>query len=387
MKRKATFLFVFGAAMGGVQASALASFHIMQIEQVIAGVNGDTTAQAIQFRMRSGLQNQVQNGRFFVRDAAGNNPILLAAPSGSVPNSAAGSRVLFATAAFASHTSPPAVVNVTMSNVIPVSYLAAGTLTFEDTFGTIYWRLSWGGAGYTGIGTGSITNDADGQFNPPFGSAIPSTTLQALKFNGAATAASTNNLADYSITAGAAVFTNNAGTNFTVIPTPPSQLAIDLISSPQTANAAFNVIVRSLDNTNTAANVIANTGVSLSATGGATQALGGTTTGQINAGSSSVLISGVTYPIGEVITITATRTSGDSLTPGVSNSITVVPVCATRGDLTGDSLVNGDDVQAFSACVIGGNALSAACGCADSNGDGSFGASDLNDFVNHLLGI
>lgn len=368
-------------------ASVLASFHIMQVEQVIAGVNGDTTAQAIQLRMRTSFQNQVQNSRLFVRDAAGNNPILLAAPSGPVAISASGSRVLFATAAFASHTSPPAVINVTMSNVIPASYLAAGTLTFEDTFGTIYWRLSWGGAGYTGVGTGSITNDADGQFNPPFGAAIPSTTLQALKFNGAATAASTNNAADYSITAGAAVFTNNAGTNFTVIPTPPSQLAIDLISSPQTANAAFNVVVRSLDNTNTAANVIANTGIQLSASGGATQSLGGTTTGQINSGTSSVLISGVTYPIGESISITATRTSGDTLSAGSSNSFLVIPACALRGDLTGDSFVNGADVQAFSACVIGGNALSAACGCADTNADGSFGASDLNDFVNDLLGV
>ena len=30
-----------------------ASFHLMQIEQVIGGVNGDTTAQAVQLRMRS----------------------------------------------------------------------------------------------------------------------------------------------------------------------------------------------------------------------------------------------------------------------------------------------------------------------------------------------
>ena len=36
---------------------ALAAFHLMEIEQVIGGVNGDTTAQAVQLRMRTGGQN------------------------------------------------------------------------------------------------------------------------------------------------------------------------------------------------------------------------------------------------------------------------------------------------------------------------------------------
>ncbi len=38
---------------------AQASFHLMQIEQVIGGVNGDTNAQAIQLRMRFAGQNLV----------------------------------------------------------------------------------------------------------------------------------------------------------------------------------------------------------------------------------------------------------------------------------------------------------------------------------------
>src|SRR4029079_6728131 len=44
----------------------------------------------------------------------------------------------------------------------------------------------------------------------------PSTTLQALLFPGLATDSSTNNAADYVLTAGAAVFTNNLGNSFTV---------------------------------------------------------------------------------------------------------------------------------------------------------------------------
>ncbi len=42
---------------------ALASFHFMQIEQVIGGVNGDTSAQAIQLRMRSSFQQFVAGAR------------------------------------------------------------------------------------------------------------------------------------------------------------------------------------------------------------------------------------------------------------------------------------------------------------------------------------
>ena len=35
-----------------------ASFHFMQIEQAIGGVDGDTNAQAVQLQMRNALQNQ-----------------------------------------------------------------------------------------------------------------------------------------------------------------------------------------------------------------------------------------------------------------------------------------------------------------------------------------
>ena len=55
-----------------------ASFHLMQIEQVIGGVNGDTTAQAVQLRMRSTGENFVTGCQLIAFDAAGNNPITLA---------------------------------------------------------------------------------------------------------------------------------------------------------------------------------------------------------------------------------------------------------------------------------------------------------------------
>jgi hypothetical protein len=205
----------------------------MQIEQVVGGVNGDASAQAIQLRMRSSFQNQMQESRLVVRDAAGTNPIVLIDMTSTVPNHGAGVRVLIASSSFQSHlgTITPDFV---MTNLIPPSYLAAGSLTFEDDFGTVYWRLSWGGASYVGLGTGTLTNDSDGIFNPPFADALPSGSGQALLYRFAATAASTDNANDYELTAGPAVFTNNAGSSSPPVDVEPNPGAgvIAMLSGP-----------------------------------------------------------------------------------------------------------------------------------------------------------
>ncbi len=204
---------------------AHAAFHFMQIEQVIGGVNGDTTAQAIQLRMRSAGQNLVSAVRIRAWDAAGANPIVVVDMETNVANGAAADRVLIATPDFANYTDVALVSDFPMVP-IPASYLAAGRLTFETDNGTIiYWSLAWGGAGYTGSTTGSTINDADGEFGPPFAGALPSTSLQALQFQGAADAFSTNNAADYAITAGASVWVNNALGTFTLVNPPPPDSA------------------------------------------------------------------------------------------------------------------------------------------------------------------
>jgi len=187
----------------------------MQIEQVIGGVNGDTTAQAIQLRMRSSNQHLVQQSKIMTRDATGSNPVQLVDMMSAVANPAAGSRILITTPNFANYTDIPLVSDFTMIP-IPATYLAAGQITFEgDVFGN-YWGLNYGGAGYTGSTTGLTTNDADGNFGPPFGGPLPSTSTSALLFQGLFSAPSTNNLADYALTAGAATFMNNAGSSFTI---------------------------------------------------------------------------------------------------------------------------------------------------------------------------
>ena len=205
-----------------LQSTAYATFHEMQIEEVIGSVSGDTTAQAIQLRMRAAGQNFVSGGKLVVFDAAGLNPITIVDPVTNVVNGAVGDHVLIASLNFPSHTTPMAVPDFTMANLIPASYFAAGSLCWESNAGTIYWRLSWGGASYTGSNLGNTTNDLDGNFGPPFGGAVPATCASALQFQGTATDFSTNNAADYLLIGSPIVFFNNAGTSFTVVPPPPT---------------------------------------------------------------------------------------------------------------------------------------------------------------------
>ena len=212
-KRFCVCLAVISSA--GLSTPLQAAFHLMQIEQVIAGVEGDTSAQAIQLRMRFALQNFVFRTRLIAYDAAGSNPVVLITFSGDVTNNAAGSRILVATSSFAAHLSPSITPDFIMTNAIPASYLAAGSLTFEDSFGNVLWRLSWGGSGYTGPKTGSTFNDVDGDYGRWPGS-LPSSGIDALQFQGVASALSTNNADNYSLTTGGAVFTNNADASGTV---------------------------------------------------------------------------------------------------------------------------------------------------------------------------
>jgi len=205
-----------------LQSTTYATFHEMQIEQVIVSVNGDTTAQAIQLRMRAAGQNFVSGGKLVVFDAAGLNPITILDPTTDVTNGAVGDHVLIASATFPSHTTPIAVPDFTIANLIPASYFAAGSLCWESNAGVVMWRLSWGGAAYTGLCTGSTVNDVDGNFCPAFGGAIPSSCASALQFQGSATDFSTNNAADYLLIGSPIVFSNNARASFTVIPPLPT---------------------------------------------------------------------------------------------------------------------------------------------------------------------
>lgn len=205
---------------------ATAAHHFMQIEQVIGGVGGDRSAQAIQLRMRASGQNFVSNTRLVVRDATGANPIVLENTSSDVANGQSCRRILFATPAFAAYTNIPLSADFTM-DPIPVSYLAAGSLTHEsDTGAMIYWRLSWGGASYGGTGATDLSNDPDGNANPPFAGALPSAGQQALQITAACNAQSTSSSLQYATTPGAATFINNANVSFTVVGGAPPEVPL-----------------------------------------------------------------------------------------------------------------------------------------------------------------
>lgn len=221
-------LIVLTVLMAAASQSAQATFHFMQIQKVIGGVNGNTDAQAVQLRMRLTGQNLLSGqARLVAYDATGSNPVIITSfPS---PNPAMGScrEILVASDDFALETTPAAARDYAMDSLIPPSYLAAGSLTFESSTGSIvYWRISWGGGGYTGSTAGSIANDGDGEFGPPVFGPLPSADLNGLEFIGTCPpGTSTDNSVDYAVSVNGTEFTNNAGDSFDVTGPPVPALS------------------------------------------------------------------------------------------------------------------------------------------------------------------
>ena len=127
---------------------------------------------------------------------------------------------------FTNHTHVPVVSDFTLTNLIPEEYLAAGRITFElRSTGDIYWSLSYGGAAYTGpsIGMGKNDDDNPGDFGPPFDGPLPSGagSIQGLLFVADFPWLSSTNADAYALTPSSAIFTNNAGDRFRVIPGVP----------------------------------------------------------------------------------------------------------------------------------------------------------------------
>jgi hypothetical protein len=117
-----------------------------------------------------------------------------------------------------------------------------------------------------------------------------------------------------------------AGTSdpVTVAGATPEVLQISPLAN-QTAGLPFSVTVTALDGLGNASSVSANTNVSLQLFTG-TGVLSGTTTGTIAAGTSSVTINNVRLDVAQAAAaIRASRTSGDVLTAGDSNTIIVAP--------------------------------------------------------------
>lgn len=214
---------LIAAAAALAAGPATASFHFMQIEQAIGGVAGDVSQQAVQLRMRSAGQNQMQFSRLRVFDANGLNPVLLFDFGAPVANGSLGDRVLVASPAFAAAQGPTP--DAVMTATIPPTYFAGGRLTFEGDGGDVLYSLCWGS--YGGSTAGSNLNDADGVYGPCEPGPLPSSGLSALRFDGAASAAGTSNATDYSLTSAPASFTNNARASVAVSAPPAAVRGAD----------------------------------------------------------------------------------------------------------------------------------------------------------------
>ncbi|MEI7900762.1 MAG: glycine-rich domain-containing protein [bacterium] len=123
---------------------------------------------------------------------------------------------------------------------------------------------------------------------------------------------------------------------FTVAVAVPTKLAITAVNggASPAAGAEYSVTVAAESALGTPLNVTADTGVTLSLASGTPGSLGGTLTGTISNGSSSVTISGVTNWVAEAVTLQASTSSGTSLTAGTA-SYTIVPASAAILTVTG----------------------------------------------------
>jgi hypothetical protein len=102
-------------------------FHIMEVNKLMVGYNGDTSIQAIEMKMILGGQNLVSGLSFAAYDGNGALVATLGTFTANVANGANGSRVLAATANFA------ATFGITPDLVITPSIpVTSGQVAFEE---------------------------------------------------------------------------------------------------------------------------------------------------------------------------------------------------------------------------------------------------------------
>jgi len=306
-----------------VLPAAAYAFELMQIEQVIGGVGGDTSVQAIQLRMRADGQNLVSGGRLAVFDAAGQNPVTILDLASDVSNGMLGDRVLICSANFPSHTKPVAVPDFTMTNLIPASYLAAGSLVWEGDDGTVYWRLSWGGSAYTGSNAGSTLNDDDGNFGPPYRNPLPASEVVALLFLGLPGAKSVSNDANYPATTGPVFFVNNGGAPFKIKGSPPPQVILTATDTKAAENPSTNtgkfILGRSFSGAEFTQLKVKYTLSGTATNGQDYQQLSGTVTFPIGASGSGIIVRPIDDSIpepDETVTVTLTPSSNYTILNG-----------------------------------------------------------------------
>ncbi len=208
-----------------------AAFHLVEIEQMIGGLNGEASAQAIQLQLRNANNNVLAGTRLVAYDAAGLNPIVLFDFTANGPSSVNQSRILLTSANF--NLAMSGILSTdgltafgsdyTLTNVIPNSYRAGGKVVFQNDAGTSrYWSIAFGS--YTGTNTGTTDNDNDGDFGTPFALALP-TDARGLLYRTFADVPSgsnrhTINSTEFALTAGNATVIRADGKQWVVVPEP-----------------------------------------------------------------------------------------------------------------------------------------------------------------------
>ncbi len=273
--------------------------------------NGIIVGRMARMADPAGTQEQTGNGRVNMSRALADTSLDPVQPAGADPVGAGGPFVgPYVAAAFSITLTPnsgPAGTSVTVAS-------GGGPFGPPATINGV--GIYWDGTVDTTSGTlvASCSNNAGGNLPGPCTFTVPSAT------SGAHTVV-------------ASLKTNPSGhsasATFTV--TGPTKLAITSVNggSNPTFGTPFAVVIQSQDSSSNASNVTAATNVTLSVNTG-TGTLGGTVSGTIAAGTTSVTISGVTYSKAENgVVLTATRTSGDTLTAGNSTPFNVLKAAST----------------------------------------------------------
>ncbi|MCX6896448.1 MAG: DUF2760 domain-containing protein, partial [Verrucomicrobia bacterium] len=159
-----------------------------------------------------------------------------------------------------------------------------------------------------------------------------------------------NTVGTYTVTATSGSLTGSPVTfTATGTPIPPTKLVVTSVNggASPAAGTPFSVTVQAQDSVGTPRNVFADTAVTLVRTSGS-GTLGGTLTGVISNGTSSLIITGVTYTKAETnVAITVSTNSGMSLTAGSSAPFTVTPGAAASIALTSGNGQSGNLLTAL----------------------------------------
>lgn len=123
-----TLRFALAGLVVALQSSAFAAFHFIVIGEVLTGANNDTQIQYVELTMVNANQNFVSGHNWVSRTSTGATLATYTIPS-NVTNSAAGSKILLATQAFAD------LGLVTPDFILPANFLSpnGGQVDFVDS--------------------------------------------------------------------------------------------------------------------------------------------------------------------------------------------------------------------------------------------------------------